>query len=98
MRARMSSWLIVLAAGCAFEADMRHSPPLCSQAWCRSIEARVATSDGRGHGPGIGANEWKSVIDSKLGVARRSAVPAHDSDAWCGYVAERVDARTAAGK
>ena len=41
---------------------------LCTAAWYQSIEEKVPTGDGRGHGPDVGSDEWKSVVEFKLGI------------------------------
>jgi hypothetical protein len=59
---------------------------VCSDAWYRTVEARVGTGDGQGHGPDPGSDEWKSVVEFRLGVRGRPDVPPRDGDAWCRYV------------
>jgi uncharacterized protein len=59
---------------------------LCSDAWYRFIEEKVPTGDGQGHGPDIGSDEWKSVIEFKLGIRDQSDLPRRDSQAWCGHI------------
>lgn len=71
--------LLVVLAGVA-RANM---PAPCSDAWCRSIEARVPTGDGQGHGPDPCSDEWKSVVERKLGMRNAGSVPNRDSAAWC---------------
>ena len=58
----------------------------CSDAWYRSIEAQVPTGDGQQHGPDVGSDEWKSVVEFKLGIRGAPGVPGRDSSAWCGYI------------
>lgn len=62
-------------------------PALCSEAWYRAVEEKVPTGDGQGHGPDVGSDEWKSVVEFKLGIRGRPDLPARDTDAWC----RRVD-------
>jgi uncharacterized protein len=59
---------------------------LCSDAWYRSIEEKVPTGDGQGHGPDIGSDEWKSVVEFKTGIRDRPEVPKRDSTAWCQHI------------
>jgi uncharacterized protein len=63
---------------------------LCSDAWYRSIEEKVPTGDGQGHGPDVGSDEWKSVVEFKLGIRGKSDVPSRDSEAWCRYINQIV--------
>jgi hypothetical protein len=85
---------LIAAATCAEAANAGNSPPetgvLCSDAWYRSIEAKVPTGDGQGHGPDVGSDEWKSVVEFKLGIRNKSDVPRRDSEAWCRYINQIV--------
>lgn len=87
----VSRWLAVFligAAACA-QANDASGPgtgTLCSDAWYRSMEERVPTSDGQGHGPDVGSDEWKSVIEFRLGIRGKPGLPTHDSEAWCRHI------------
>jgi len=87
--------LLVLTAGVARAADQA-SPPPCSDTWYRMIDARVPSNDGQGHGPDLGSDEWKSVIEFKLGVRGQPAVPNRDGESWCRYIDQLVGARGSA--
>jgi hypothetical protein len=52
----------------------------------------VTTGDGQGHGPDIGSDEWRSVVEFKLGIRGNPAVPPSNTDAWCRFVDERMRA------
>ena len=39
-----------------------------------------------GHGPDIGSEEWKSVIEFKLGVRGNPNVPDRNSREWCRFI------------
>lgn len=58
----------------------------CSVQWYEKVEAQLGSDDGRGHGPDIGSQEWKSVVEFKLGVRDQLGVPDRSTDAWCAYV------------
>ncbi|WNC67812.1 hypothetical protein RI845_14945 [Thalassotalea nanhaiensis] len=62
----------------------------CSKAWMVFVEDRLVSSDGQGHGPDIGSDEWKSVIEFKLNVRGNAEVPDRNSAAWCDYVDEKI--------
>ncbi|WP_027966307.1 MliC family protein [Halomonas halocynthiae] len=87
------SLLVILAAGagCASlnggssESELRESG-LCSEAGYEAIENQVPTGDGQGHGPDIGSDEWKSVVEFRLGIRGQDGVPARDTDAWCRHI------------
>lgn len=66
---------------------------LCSDAWQQSIDEAVVTGDGQGHGPDIGSDEWKSVVEFKLGIRDTPGIPGRDSDAWCGHIDQLVRSR-----
>jgi len=93
----MIRWLAVMtlgAAACARaggpEASGAEAAMPCSDAWYRSVEAKLPTGDGQGHGPDVGSDEWKSVVEFKLGIRGKPGVPARDSAAWCTYIGRLV--------
>ena len=93
----MAKWLSVLlivAAGLAHAGESRspESGVVCSAAWYRSIEKKVTTGDGEGHGPDLGSEEWKSVIEFKLGIRGKPDVPSRSSPTWCSYIDQLVRA------
>lgn len=59
---------------------------VCSPGWYREIEKKVPTGDAQAHGPDIGSDEWKSVVEFKLGVRGRPDVPKRGSEEWCRYI------------
>ncbi|MBX3618065.1 MliC family protein [Nitrosomonas sp.] len=86
--------LLVAASGFA-ETDDVTNPTLetavpCSDAWYRFIEEKMPTSDGLGHGPDIGSDEWQSVIEFKLGIRGNPDVPGHDDEAWCRHIDQLI--------
>lgn len=93
----MSRWfaicLVVGAAhvtACQRDGSTSETTALCSESWYRMIEDRVPTGDGQGHGPDIGSDEWRSVVEFQLGIRGESDVPRRDSAAWCRHVDEIV--------
>ena len=50
----------------------------------------MPTGDGRGHGPDVGSDEWKSVVEFKLGIRGKSDLPGRDSEAWCRLIDQLV--------
>lgn len=94
----MSKWLVMclMVASVGVQAGNGEQPSgtqteaLCSESWSQAIEQVVATGDGQGHGPDIGSDEWKSVVEFKLGVRGQSQVPPRDSEAWCEYIDRQV--------
>jgi len=93
----MGRWVtifLILAAVSAQASDGRRSSPetnaLCSDSWYRLIEEKVPTGDGQGHGPDVGSEEWKSVIEFKLGIRDKPNLPSRDSEAWCRHIDQIV--------
>ena len=95
----MNRWMVIfviVTATCAVASDRGTLIPeagaLCSDAWYRFIEEKVTTGDGQGHGPDIGSDEWKSVIEFRLGIRDKSDLPRRDSEAWCRHIDQIVQA------
>jgi hypothetical protein len=77
------------AAGlAACDRDRSITPPdvACSESTYQRFEAYAPTGDGRGHGPDVGSDEWKSVIEFRLGIRGVPGVPSRDDEAWCRFV------------
>jgi len=58
----------------------------CTETWNQTVETTVSSGDGMGHGPDIGSEEWKSVMEFKLGVRGNPDVPDRDSPEWCRFI------------
>lgn len=72
------------------ETSLSATMALCTTPWERNIEDSLPTSDGRGHGPDVGSDEWKSVVEFKLGIRDEPGLPERESLAWCDYVDKLV--------
>jgi hypothetical protein len=88
-------WLVIVlivVAPCARAGDSGEveAQVLCTDAWYRYMEDKVPTGDGQGHGPDIGSDEWRSVIEFRLGIRGKADLPARDSEALCGAIDEIV--------
>jgi uncharacterized protein len=95
MSKRLTTLLLVTVAcaeASAVASASPGTPALCSDAWYRSIEEKLPTGDGQGHGPDIGSDEWKSVIEFKLGIRDKPNVPSINNEGWCSYVDQIVRA------
>lgn len=89
----MTRWIaacLVLAAASAcagqHERPLAASAEPCSDAWQRYVDSRVITGDGQGHGPDLGSEEWKSVVEFKLGIRDKAGVPPRSAEAWCKHI------------
>jgi len=67
------------------------SPEPCSSEWNIWIDDQVVTSDDQGHGPDVGSEEWRSVVEFRLGVRDAADVPQRNSAEWCHFVEKRLD-------
>jgi hypothetical protein len=93
----MNRWLpifLIFAVGSsavsAGETSISETKALCSDSWYQFVEEQVSTGDGLGHGPDLGSDEWKSVIEFKLGLRDKMDIPRWDSEAWCRHIDQIV--------
>lgn len=85
----LAIFLIAVVAYAAAHAGEKSIPVTkvpCSNSWYQFLEGQVPTGDGQGHGPDIGSDEWKSVIEFKLGLRGKPNIPRRDSEAWCRHI------------
>lgn len=99
----MNRWLAlcliimsVYAEAATVGKSLSEATRICSDSWERFIEQSVPTGDGRGHGPDVGSDEWKSVVEFRLSIRDRPDVPERDSEAWCRYIDQIVRKNKAA--
>ena len=81
---------VVFLSGCEQRIVQTEDPVLCTQPWYQSVEQTIPTGDGMGHGTDIGSDEWKSVVEFKLGVREEPDVPDRTSLEWCDYIAQLI--------
>lgn len=92
----MIRWMAILLLAAAHaqagddDAALDRASAPCSEAWVTHVEAWLGTGDGRGHGPDPGSEEWRSVVEFRLGLRDDAAVPSRESEAWCHYVDQRL--------
>ena len=82
--------VVLVPSDSAEESSMNFWPDPCSDPWIKLAEAILSSGDGMGHGPDLGSDEWKSVIEFKLGVRGNADVPDRSSKAWCLYIDQRL--------
>ena len=68
----------------------------CSNSGFRLVEEKIKPSDTQDHGPDVGSDEWKSVIEFKLAIRGDPNIPDRDSEAWCRHIDQIVRERTSA--
>jgi hypothetical protein len=78
----------LILCACQPHAKQPQTPALCSDAWAKYVESKIPTGDGMGHGPDIGSDEWRSVVEFKLGIRGNPQVPDRNSQKWCQYIDE----------
>ena len=84
------SLLLLIAQGCSQNLLVDKQGQPCSPAWYKAVEQRISTGDGRGHGPDLGSEEWRSVIEFRLGIRGSPSVPERMSSEWCHYIDRKV--------
>ena len=84
--------LACLAYACATNGLARPVP--CSPEWFSAVEAELDSTDGMGHGPDVGSDEWRSVVEFRLGIRGQSGIPPRQSDAWCRYIEDELTERS----
>ncbi len=65
----------------------------CTKEWNQFVDQKLVSGDGQGHGPDLGSDEWKGVVEFKLGIRGQADLPARDSDDWCQLIDQLVRAR-----
>ena len=81
----------LLVVACLFVlSSCTKSPQPCSDEWNAWVEESVTTGDGQGHGPDFGSDEWKSVVEFRLGVRGDDSVPDRTDPEWCRYIDDKI--------
>jgi len=81
--------LLCFLSACLGQATIQtETPDLCTESWYRAVESTIPSGDGMGHGPDVGSEEWKSVIEFKLGLRGNPTAPDRNSPEWCNYIDE----------
>jgi hypothetical protein len=82
MKSRLITLVVLVAVNLAAAAGSQ-APIPCTAQWYQFVEHKLVSGDGQGHGPDIGSNEWKSVIEFKLGIRGQADLPDRASEDWC---------------
>lgn len=86
-----SSFCFLIA--CQSQIIKTETPGLCTESWFHAVEAAISSGDGMGHGPDIGSEEWKSVIEFRLGIRGNPNVPDRNSLEWCKYINDFIKSK-----
>jgi hypothetical protein len=95
--ALISCLMLLTLAGCKATHTTEQHPEPCSENWYPWVESALPSSDGRGHGPDIGSDEWQSVIEFKLGIRGQADIPPRSSATWCQFIDQHIADRLASG-
>lgn len=82
--------LLCWLSACRGQRSQTEKSILCTNSWYHSVELAIPSGDGTGHGPDIGSDEWKSVIEFRLGIRGKADVPDRNSQEWCSYINEFI--------
>ena len=92
MKSGIAIFVVLAAFNLRVSAGAESSAP-CSEEWNQFVDDKLVSGDGQGHGPDLGSDEWKGVIEFKLGIRGKADLPARDSDDWCQLIDQLVRAR-----
>jgi hypothetical protein len=92
MKLEIAIFVVLAAINLRVAAGAELAVP-CSEEWNRVVDLKLVSGDGQGHGPDLGSDEWKGVVEFKLGIRGQADLPARDSDDWCQLVDQLVRAR-----
>lgn len=84
------SFLLCVLSACQSQNVQTETPELCTESWYHAVESAISSGDGLGHGPDVGSEEWKSVIEFKLGIRGNPNVPDRNSLEWCNYINDLI--------
>ena len=65
--------------------------PNCGDDWYALVESKLPTGDGAGHGPDPGSDEWRSVVEFRLGIRGDATVPDRSTPDWCKYIDTQLE-------
>ena len=82
MKSRLIIFVVLVAVKLPASAGAQ-APIPCTAQWYQFVEHKLVSGDGQGHGPDIASDEWKSVIEFKLGIRGQSELPDRASEDWC---------------
>ncbi len=83
--ARTLLLFVVTVAAFAVDADTSSGTELCGPGWVKATEARLAVTDGAGHGPDLGSTEWAEALTRRLGGHAQPG-----TQAWCDWVTQQL--------
>ena len=82
---------IFILSSCSPDATQEIEKPSCTADQYQRISLSVITGDTQGHGPDTGSDEWKSVVEFKLGIRGNPENPYYSDPDWCAFIQSIVD-------
>lgn len=79
----------LLLAACQ---NMASTEKVGSEAWLEKVDRQLAVSDGQGHGPDYGSQEWCNVVHIRL-YGQDPAQPVPCDQAWMEKVDQEIKKR-----
>ena len=76
----------VFFTSCVNKKQEKQKAQECTPSWYAKVESKIPTGDEHGHGPDIGSDEWKSVVEHRMGIKGNKIVPSIKSKEWCSYI------------
>jgi hypothetical protein len=92
MKISIAIFVVLAAINLGASAGVEPTHP-CTDEWNQFVDEKLVSGDGQGHGPDLGSDEWKGVIEFKLGIRDQVDLPNRDSDDWCQLIDQLVRAR-----
>jgi len=86
--ARTFLLLVVSVVTFAVDADTSAGTELCGPGWVEATEAKLAVTDGAGHGPDVGSAEWAEALTRRLGGHNKPG-----TQAWCDWVTQQLQVK-----
>ena len=93
MKKHLTLFITSTLTACSFTETNLTTPSLCTIDWFNLVEEKIPTNDKHGHGPDLGSEEWRSVVEFKLGIRNKHEVPPLETDQWCRYINDHFIAR-----
>lgn len=89
----MPVYLLLVACSAVFAVDAQsgNNTELCGPGWVDATEAKLAVTDGAGHGPDLGSAEWAEALNRRLGGRHQPG-----TQAWCDWVTQQLAVKPSA--
>lgn len=92
MKVNILAGLVIFLSACTTTnnpKNLSQSPEIGSNIWFELVESQFPTSDGQGHGPDYGSQEWCDVVYFKIN-GKRSKEPVSCNRQWFEYIDSKL--------